>query len=82
MPKLAFKRVGWYVGVQKRNEFIEKELEKSKNKLTTRSMTMGICHKIMKTAEEKAERYANLMIAVAVIAGVYFVVWALIGLVL
>lgn len=35
-----------------------------------------------KTAEEKAERYTNLMIAVAVIAGVYFVVWALIGIVL
>ena len=36
----------------------------------------------MKTAEEKAERQANLMIAVAVITGVYFVVWALIGLIL
>ena len=36
----------------------------------------------MKTAEEKAERYANLMIAVAVITGVYFVIWALIGMVL
>jgi len=36
----------------------------------------------MKTAEEKAERYANLMIAVAVIIGVYFVVWTLIGLIL
>ena len=35
-----------------------------------------------KTAEEKAERYANLMIAVAVITGIYFVVWALIGLIL
>ncbi len=34
------------------------------------------------TAEEKAERYENLMIAVAVITGVYFVVWALIGLIL
>jgi len=45
-------------------------------------MTMGICHKNMKTAEEKAERYANLMIAVAVIIGVYFVVWTLIGLIL
>jgi len=33
----------------------------------------------MKTTEEKADRYANLMIAVAVIAGVYFVVWTLIG---
>jgi len=36
----------------------------------------------MKTAEEKEERYANLMIAVAVIAGIYFVVWTLIGMVL
>lgn len=36
----------------------------------------------MKTTEEKADRYANLMIAVAIIAGVYFVVWALIGLIL
>ena len=36
----------------------------------------------MKTAEEKAERYANLMIAVAVIAGIYFVAWALIGIIL
>ena len=35
----------------------------------------------MKTTEEKAERQANLMIAVAVIAGVYFVIWALIGLI-
>ena len=36
----------------------------------------------MKTAEEKADRRANLMIAVAVITGVYFVVWTLIGLAL
>ena len=36
----------------------------------------------MKTAEEKTERYANLMIALAVITGVYFVVWTLIGLIL
>ena len=36
----------------------------------------------MKTAEKKAERYAKLMIAVAVITGVYFVVWTLIGLAL
>jgi hypothetical protein len=36
----------------------------------------------MKTTEEKADRYANLMIAVAVIAGVYSVVWTLIGLIL
>lgn len=36
----------------------------------------------MKTTEEKADRYANLMIAVAVIAGVYFVVWTLIGIIL
>lgn len=33
----------------------------------------------MKTTEEKVDRCANLMIAVAVIAGVYFVVWTLIG---
>ena len=31
----------------------------------------------MKTAEEKAERYANLMIALAVIAGVYPLRWRL-----
>ena len=31
----------------------------------------------MKTAEEKADRYANLMIAVAVIAGVYSLRWRL-----
>jgi hypothetical protein len=36
----------------------------------------------MKTTEEKADRQANLMIAVAVIAGIYFVVWAVIGMVL
>lgn len=36
----------------------------------------------MKTTEEKADRYANLMVALAVIIGVYFVVWTLIGLVL
>jgi hypothetical protein len=39
----------------------------------------------MKTKQSKQSRYdrqANLMIAVAVIAGVYFVVWALIGLAL
>ena len=35
----------------------------------------------MKTAEEKEERQANIMIAVAVITGVYFVVWALIGMI-
>ena len=36
----------------------------------------------MKTAEEKADRQAKLMIAVAVITGVYFVAWAVIGLAL
>ncbi len=36
----------------------------------------------MKTKESKQSRQANLMIAVAVITGVYFVVWALIGLIL
>ena len=38
--------------------------------------------KAMKTKQSKQSRQANLMIAVAVIAGVYFVVWALIGLAL
>ena len=36
----------------------------------------------MKTAEEKEERQVKFMIAVAVIAGIYFVVWTLIGLAL
>ena len=36
----------------------------------------------MKTKQLKQSRQANLMIAVAVITGVYFVVWALIGLIL
>ena len=39
----------------------------------------------MKTKQSKQSRQdiqANLMIAVAVISGVYFVVWALIGLIL
>ena len=38
----------------------------------------------MKTRQSKQDRQsrqANLMIAVAVIAGIYFVVWALIGLI-
>jgi hypothetical protein len=34
------------------------------------------------TTEEKTDRYADIMVALAVIAGVYFVVWALIGLIL
>lgn len=34
------------------------------------------------TAEEKAERYANLMIAVEVTAASYFAIWTLIGLIL
>jgi hypothetical protein len=36
----------------------------------------------MKTTEEKTDRYADLMVALAVIAGIYFIVWALIGLIL
>jgi hypothetical protein len=36
----------------------------------------------MKTTEEKTDKYANLMIAVAVITGIYFVVWTLIGIIL
>lgn len=36
----------------------------------------------MKTTEEKADRYADFMIAVAVIAGIYFAVWTVIGMVL
>jgi hypothetical protein len=35
-----------------------------------------------KSRQSKQDRQANLMIAVAVIAGIYFVVWALIGMVL
>ena len=35
-----------------------------------------------KTRQSKQDRQANLMIAVAVITGVYFVVWTLIGLAL
>lgn len=31
--------------------------------------------------QDRQDREANLMIAVAVIAGVYFVVWALIGII-
>jgi hypothetical protein len=38
--------------------------------------------KTMKTKQSKQSRQANLMIAVAVITGVYFVVWTLIGLIL
>jgi methionine-rich copper-binding protein CopC len=38
--------------------------------------------KSRQSRQSKQDRYANLMIAVAVIAGVYFVVWALIGLAL
>jgi methionine-rich copper-binding protein CopC len=32
--------------------------------------------------QDRQDRQANLMIAVAVIAGIYFVVWTLIGMVL
>jgi methionine-rich copper-binding protein CopC len=35
-----------------------------------------------KTRQSKQDRQTKLMIAVAVIAGVYFVVWTLIGMVL
>jgi hypothetical protein len=35
-----------------------------------------------KSKQSKQDRQAKLMIAVAVIAGVYFVVWTLIGLIL
>ncbi len=35
-----------------------------------------------KSRQSKQDRKANLMIAVAVITGVYFVVWTLIGLAL
>jgi len=38
--------------------------------------------KTRQSRQSKQDRYANLMIAVAVIAGVYFVVWTLIGLIL
>ena len=36
----------------------------------------------MKTTEEKADRYANLMVALVVIIGIYFTIWTLIGLIL
>jgi len=32
--------------------------------------------------QSRQDRHANLMIAVAVIAGIYFAIWALIGMVL
>ena len=38
--------------------------------------------KTKQSKQDRQDRQANLMIAVAVIAGVYFVVWALIGMVL
>ena len=38
--------------------------------------------KARQSKQSKQDRQANLMIAVAVITGVYFVVWALIGLAL
>ena len=38
--------------------------------------------KTRQSKQDRQDRQANLMIAVAVIAGVYFVVWALIGMVL
>jgi hypothetical protein len=38
--------------------------------------------KSRQSKQSRHDRHANLMIAVAVIAGVYFVVWALIGMVL
>ena len=36
----------------------------------------------MKARQSRQSRQANLMIAVAVITGVYFVVWTLIGMIL
>ena len=36
----------------------------------------------MKTTEEKTDRYANLMVVLAVIAGIYFIVWTVIGMAL
>jgi hypothetical protein len=38
--------------------------------------------KTRQSKQDRQDRKANLMIAVAVIAGVYFVVWTLIGMVL
>jgi hypothetical protein len=38
--------------------------------------------KTRQSKQDRQDRQANLMIAVAVIAGVYFVVWTLIGMVL
>jgi hypothetical protein len=38
--------------------------------------------KSKQSKQSRQDRQANLMIAVAVIAGVYFVVWTLIGMVL
>jgi methionine-rich copper-binding protein CopC len=38
--------------------------------------------KTKQSKQDRQDRQANLMIAVAVIAGVYFVVWTLIGMVL
>ena len=38
--------------------------------------------KSRQSKQGRQDRQANLMIAVAVIAGIYFVVWAVIGMVL
>ena len=38
--------------------------------------------KAKQSRQDRQDRQANLMIAVAVIAGIYFVMWALIGMVL
>jgi len=38
--------------------------------------------KSRQSKQDRQDRQANLMIAVAVIAGIYFVVWTLIGMVL
>ena len=36
----------------------------------------------MKTTEEKTDRYADIMVALVVIIGIYFAIWTLIGLIL
>jgi methionine-rich copper-binding protein CopC len=38
--------------------------------------------KSRQSKQDRQDRQANLMIAVAVIAGIYFVVWTVIGMVL
>jgi hypothetical protein len=38
--------------------------------------------KTRQSKQDRQDRHANLMIAVAVIAGIYFIVWAVIGMAL